>query len=104
MSRKWALGDNRSCALSKSQALVTMSDSMESKTQQVVIPGKNGLGLWDLREGGLRGSLWQSYPGSDWCSVSPEDEECLMSGTRYSDISSRLQTKFGIKSLAGTAG
>ncbi|EDL21959.1 CD209d antigen, isoform CRA_b, partial [Mus musculus] len=48
-------------------ALVTMSDSMESKTQQVVIP---------------------------------EDEECLMSGTRYSDISSRLQTKFGIKSLA----
>ena len=48
MSRKWALGDNRSCALSKSQALVTMSDSMESKTQQVVIPGKNGLGLWDL--------------------------------------------------------
>lgn len=37
-----------------------MSDSMESKTQQVVIPGKNGLGLWDLREGGLRGSLWQS--------------------------------------------
>ncbi|NP_570974.1 CD209 antigen-like protein D [Mus musculus] len=44
-----------------------MSDSMESKTQQVVIP---------------------------------EDEECLMSGTRYSDISSRLQTKFGIKSLA----
>ena len=60
MSRKWALGDNRSCALSKSQALVTMSDSMESKTQQVVIPGKNGLGLWDLREGGLRGSLWQS--------------------------------------------
>ncbi|XP_021026341.1 CD209 antigen-like protein D isoform X2 [Mus caroli] len=44
-----------------------MSDSTESKTQQVGIP---------------------------------EDEECLMSGTRYSDISSRLRTKFGIKSLA----
>uniref|UniRef100_A0A8I5ZTZ4 CD209d molecule n=1 Tax=Rattus norvegicus TaxID=10116 RepID=A0A8I5ZTZ4_RAT len=30
----------------------------------------------------------------------PEDEEYLMSGSRYSIISSRLRTKFGIKSLA----
>ncbi|XP_028635561.1 CD209 antigen-like protein D isoform X1 [Grammomys surdaster] len=30
-----------------------------------------------------------------------EDEECLVSGTRYSVVSSQLRTKFGIKSLAG---
>ncbi|GAB1292947.1 CD209 antigen-like protein D [Apodemus speciosus] len=30
----------------------------------------------------------------------PEDEECLMSGTGYSVVSSQLRTKFGIKSLA----
>ncbi|XP_031194774.1 CD209 antigen-like protein D [Mastomys coucha] len=70
MSRKWALGDNRSCPLSQSQALaiaLTMSDSTESKTQQL---------------------------------DTPEDEECLMSSTRYSAVSSQLRTKFGIKSLA----
>lgn len=44
-----------------------MSDSTESKTLGTL--GKDGLGLWDLREGGLRGSLWLSLP-SLWLMLS----------------------------------
>lgn len=51
--------------LSQSWALaiaVTMSESMESKTQQLDSPGEEGLGLLDLSEGGLRSSLWLGLP------------------------------------------
>ncbi|XP_051018059.1 CD209 antigen-like protein D [Acomys russatus] len=41
-----------------------------------------------------------AHQSFDWCSFPPEDEECLISGTRYSVVSSELRRDFGIKRLA----
>lgn len=79
-----------------------MSDSTAARVQPLSSMGEARLGFWEMvRE--VRGICPElSPPNLDWCSLSSEDDELTVSGSRYSIKSSRLRPHSGIKSLAGT--
>lgn len=85
---------------------MTMSDSTESRMQQLSSVGEARLALWEPGEGNQRGWLGvePAQALTDWRCVPSDDEEWMVSDIRCSSKSSRLQPNSGIKSLAGKQG